>query len=93
MFPDPTYPLGQVQQLPEFTLELEVNHGMIDSVQVQSPGGFMEDTSSSLSETLHGLKFGPDLPEAVTQALKKEANMNVADFVGKCVVQMVRKFA
>ncbi len=52
------------------------------------------DLGLDLSDALHGIKFGPDLADAVGRSLaSKEVPTHRADFLTQCIRSMVGNFA
>jgi len=82
---------------PEIRLELDVHLGVVVGVRVKLPVTLEDadplDLGHNLSNAVHGLKFGRDLPNSVGASLV-EAGVSgkKADYLADCVRQMVGKF-
>ena len=77
---------------PELGIELDVLHGVVRDVRVLQPLGLL-DPAFDVAGALHGLTFGPDLPNAVADKLRSnDVDAAKTEFLIECVVEMVKKW-
>lgn len=79
---------------PEIVVELEVNQGTIQNVRIQLPFGLL-DADFDISNLMHGLPFGSDLPKLVRDRLLAQSHEDPAtrekiEFLANCVEKLTR---
>lgn len=73
-------------------IEFDVHFGVIQDVRVQLPLDHF-DPLLDLSEAIHGLPFGQDVPQAVSKALELQPMVQEKkEFIYNCVQAMIGKF-
>ena len=72
---------------PEISIELEVNKGVVQHVNVKQPLFGLSEVD--LPSALIGIEFGPGLPSAVEARLPESLE---ARFMARCVREMVEEF-